>query len=83
MDENNQPKTVISDKTLVPIGFVLILITGVIRVETTSFRANANENEIRTIKSESRLISEELKKHGETLARIEALLEERKQDKRP
>lgn len=72
--KGQEPKNVLSEKTLVPISLILALMVGVIRVESTSFKANANESKIKEMETDYKKISEELRKHGEALARIEGAL---------
>lgn len=72
MSEKKQ--SIISESTLVPISFLIFIVIGVIRVESTSFKANANEKEIGKLQTTDEHIATELKKHGEALARIEGAL---------
>ena len=76
---NGDKQTVVSEKTLVPLSFLFLILVGVLRVESTSFRANANAEAILEIKDERAKIADELKKHGEALARIEGALGTNKQ----
>jgi hypothetical protein len=70
----NEENPIINEKTLIPLSFLFMIIIGVVRVESTSFRANANEKEITVLKDDNRQILRELQKHGEALARIEEKL---------
>lgn len=78
MDENKEAKPkkllVINEQTVVPISFLILVMIGVVRTESTAFKANANADQIKELKDERTKIYEELKKHGEALARVETAL---------
>jgi len=73
----------ISEKTLIPVSFLVIILIAVVQIVSTSFKANANEKDIEKLKDERDVISQELKEHGLALARIETALGIEKPSKNP
>lgn len=54
-EQKEKPRPAIIDATtLMPVGFVVLLMAGVIRVETTSYKANANEEKIIRLELENK-----------------------------
>lgn len=86
MTNSKEPKpTVISDKSLIPISFALLLLGGALRVEGINSKADAlstkaetNAREIETLKKEDKEIKEALTKaiieNNTRLARIEGAM---------
>ena len=70
-----EDKTVITEKTLIPISLVGMAIIVVIYVVTIGIKASANSDEIEKLQNEKTEILRELKTHGEALVRIETKLE--------
>jgi hypothetical protein len=62
---------IINENTLLPISFVLLLLVGAIRTESTAFRSNANEKKISEHDQILKEIRDELKNHSNSLVRLE------------
>lgn len=78
--EPEEKSPIINEKTLMPISFIIIILAGALRVESTSFKANANEKDIDSIKKENKEIYKNLSEVKESLARIEGALKIKKND---
>jgi hypothetical protein len=75
MDEGNDMKEPqISERTLVPVSFLLIILVGVVRVESTNFKANANEEKITTLEKTLEDRQKVLTEIQKSLARIEGAM---------
>jgi hypothetical protein len=74
-DEGNDMKEPqISERTLVPVSFLLIILVGVVRVESTNFKANANEEKITTLEKTLEDRQKVLTEIQKSLARIEGAM---------
>ena len=76
MAQNNSEKspTIISEKSLVPISFVLILLGGAYRIESTAFSAKNSEKEISILKTNQDQMARDISDVKTILARIEGAM---------
>lgn len=64
----------ITEKTVLPISLLVIIIGGVVRVESTSFKATANEIKIEKLDEENKKLASVIIEVKTSLARIEGAL---------
>lgn len=65
---------IIDENTLIPISLLVLVLIGVLRVESTSFKANANVKEISKLNDRYDKLGERLDKISEDLAKIKGAL---------